>query len=503
MPNNEFGDFQTPLELALQCLRILAPVPNSRILEPTCGLGSFLEASSLIEPLTERVGIEINPIHAESASSWGHITVGNVFDVDLGSDVLWNSSGPLYVVGNPPWVTSAELQRMGSGNLPQKSNFKGAKGLAALLGSSNFDVSEFVILKCLSELSGQPLRLGMLCKTQVARNVTEHASATGLPISSASIYRIDAMRWFGAAVDSCLFVVEADSTLEHDYTVSVYKDVFAPGSGRVNRFGMVDGRFVSDVDGYNAVRGADGTSRYVWRSGMKHDAARVFELMAVPEPAVDGKPLDVESEYLYPLLKSTDIFRGKHSTLRRWVIVPQRTFGEDTQTLRVTAPKLWDYLESHSAVLDGRKSSIYRNRPRFSVFGHGDYTFSPYKVAISGLHKEAVFRVVSPIEGRPVVLDDTCYFVPFDDPAEAFVFAAKLNSPEAQALIASLVFWDSKRPITKKLLSRIDVDCLSCDVELVVAAAMSSALEAGVEIQSDRVHEYAAGMALVNTSPAL
>ena len=34
-------------------------------------------------------------------------------------------------------------------------------------------------------------------------------------------------------------------------------------------------------------------------------------------------------------------------------------------------------------ILDNRKSSIYNKRPRFSIFGIGDYSFSKWKVAIS------------------------------------------------------------------------------------------------------------------------
>lgn len=74
------------------------------------------------------------------------------------------------------------------------------------------------------------------------------------------------------------------------------------------------------------------------------------------------------------------------------MIVPQRALGEDTSTLSSTAPALWAYLNAHSDVLDRRKSSIYRGRPRFSVFGIGRYSFAPWKVAVSGLHKAAAFN---------------------------------------------------------------------------------------------------------------
>ena len=244
---------------------------------------------------------------------------------------------------------------------------------------------------------------------------------------------------------------------------------------------------VSDVDKYLSVRQADGKSPYVWRSGLKHDASSVFELVAGPQLTTRaGVALDLEDEYLFPFLKSTDIFRGRHRELSKWVIVPQMQFGADTTHLRVMAPKLWAYLEKNAEVLDGRKSSIYRNRPRFSVFGHGEYTFAPYKVVISGLHKDPMFRLVPPLHGRPVVVDDTCYLLPFEDATEAAVVTAVLNSLECTALIQSLVFWDSKRPITKKLLARLDLNRLPVDVGVIVSSAREIAGGLGSPFDADR-----------------
>ena len=457
MPNNEHGDFQTPLPLALQCLRVLGLPGQARVLEPTCGAGSFLQAAATLSPGSERIGIELQEAYAAEAARWGDVRVGDIFRTSL-AEVGWERSAPLYVVGNPPWVTSADLNRMGSANLPRKENFKGAKGIDAILGSSNFDVAEYILLKVIDECGGEPFTLGMLCKTQVARRVIEHAASAGLPLAGAALHRIDAMRWFGAGVDACWFTVRVDPDAEPDHTCAVHPDLFAPGAEEESRFGVVDGRLVADVARYHSVREADGTSPYVWRSGLKHDASSVFELVATPAPATkSGEVLDLEPEYVLPLLKATDIFRGRQRELTKWVIVPQQTFGAETDSLADRAPRLWAYLTAHGDALDGRRSSIYRNRPRFSVFGHGDYTYAPYKVAISGLHKSPVFRLVAPLDGRPVVLDDTCYFLPFTDPADAERATEVLNSPRCRDLIESMVFWDSKRPITKKLLARIDL----------------------------------------------
>jgi hypothetical protein len=214
---------------------------------------------------------------------------------------------------------------------------------------------------------------------------------------------------------------------------------------------VVDGRLVADLDAYARVGAADGVSPLEWRQGVKHDAAAVMELPA--------GPVDLEPEYVFPLLKGTDLAHGRPPG--RSLVVPQRSLADDPSTLRERAPKLWAYLTAHASTLDARRSSIYHNRPRFSVFGVGDYTFAPYKVAVSGLHKTVEFRLVAPVDGRPVVFDDTCYLLPFDDLDTAASIHEVLRGTPARDLLNALIFPDAKRPVTKRLLQRLDLAALA------------------------------------------
>src|SRR5260370_27855375 len=119
------------------------------------------------------------------------------------------------------------------------------------------------------------------------------------------------------------------------------------------------------------------------------------------------------------------------------------------------APKAWAYAERYGELLDRRASSRSRRRPRFSVFGVGDYTFAPWKVAISGFYKKLQFTVVGSVAGKPIVLDDTAYFVGCQGEAEARYVAGLLNSEAAREVFSAFVFWDAKRPVTVELLRRI------------------------------------------------
>ena len=139
------------------------------------------------------------------------------------------------------------------------------------------------------------------------------------------------------------------------------------------------------------------------------------------------------------------------------MIVPQDAIGEDTTWLKQANPQLWKYLSSHSDSFNARRSVIYKGKPPFSIFGVGGYSFKPYKVAMSGLYKSSHFSLLLPVNGKPVMLDDTCYLLGFDRLGEAAVALGLLNSPPVQDFLKSIVFSDSKRPYTKDVLMRIDL----------------------------------------------
>jgi hypothetical protein len=444
-------------------LATLGSRPFSRALEPTCGRGSFIRGLLELEnPPQEIIGVELQSHYADEvrvipASTHVEILTADVFTLDFRRDMRWQTRGPLLVVGNPPWITNAELGRSHSDNLPPKSNFQRRRGIEALTGLSNFDLAEAVWMKLIAELAGEQATIALLCKTSVARRVLQYAHQTSPGIAAASIRQIAAQQWFGASVDACLFTLTlADGS--HDYQARVYDSLAAQTSRRT--LGYMGNAFAADVAKYRAVAHLEGTSPWVWRQGVKHDAASVMELVAEDGEWRNGygERVDVEREYVYPLVKSADL--QVNPIPHRGVIIPQRRVGEDTRTLERRAPRLWRYLTRHRSLFEARKSSIYKGKPPFSIFGIGDYSFVPYKVMVSGLYKRPRFTIISPQNGRPVLCDDTCYLLPFDSASEAEEVAAALNHPLAQQFIESITFPDSKRPITKAVLQRINVGTL-------------------------------------------
>jgi hypothetical protein len=466
--SRDLGDFQTPLSLVKNVVKYLASLNKewTRALEPTCGQGNFI--AGLLDShlcLKEIQGIEFQEEYAKRASAMASsqeavsiaIRQANIFDLDLRTDLQWKDTGKLLVVGNPPWVTNSALSMLQSSNVPNKTNFKKFTGLEAMTGSSNFDIAEYIILKLIQELSCAQPTIAMLCKTLVARNVLQFAADSNLPISDACIRKIDSRAHFGAMVDACLFCI--DVGLESRcYQAKVYSSLDATEPDSI--IGIIKGKLVSNIGISEHIASLDGVCPLVWRQGVKHDAASVVELTYDASGQLfnkQGETVDVEKEYIYPLLKSSDLGGKTKERSKRAIIVTQRRIGENTLQISSSAPKLWKYLVQHQEIFDKRKSSIYKGHPPFSMFGVGDYSFAPYKVAISGMYKTLKFSVVGPVDGRPVMFDDTCYFIPCASARQAAFIFSLLSDQLCQDFLQFIIFWDAKRPITKKLLQRVDL----------------------------------------------
>ncbi len=226
-------------------------------------------------------------------------------------------------------------------------------------------------------------------------------------------------------------------------------------------FGLREGTMVADVRLYDRRQALLGRGLSGWRSGIKHDCSKVFELVRCGSEYTNGlgERVDVEGEVLFPLLKSSDVARNRLP--RKWLLVPQRTMAASPADLQRFAPKAWKYLVANDLRLAQRGSSVYRNRAPFSIFGVGDYSFSPWKIAISGLYKKLEFRMVAPFHGRPVVLDDTCYILGCKSEEECRTLYELVQSEPAQEFLSAFIFWDAKRPIKAQILNLLDLAVLA------------------------------------------
>ena len=463
----EFGDFQTSRDLADRvCERLKeAGLYPTSVIEPTCGLGNFIEsARKSFSTAREFRGFEIDPDYVNRARQrFADDNSVEIIERDVMQEGLFPASTipeNCLILGNPPWTTNSTMGCINGVNLPEKSNIHGLQGLDALTGKSNFDISEWMLMHFTKLLVGTDGYLAMLVKTSVARKIINHLFKSKTNLRHISLHKIDAMAEFNVSVDACLLVVCFSATKAGALrSCKIYNSLEQKAPASV--IGWRRGKLVSNPDTFDRL-----SDRYLacskpenpWRSGMKHDCSRVFELKRQGNSLMNGygELVDVEEKFLFPLMKGTDLALTKD--ISRWVICPQREVGENTERLKILAPKLWAYLESYSKELAARRSRIYMNKPNFSVFGIGLYSFQPWKIAISGLHKSYGFRLVEPYENKPVLFDDTCYQISFADKAKAKRVFKKIMSQPCIEFLESMTFWDNKRPITAEILNLLCID---------------------------------------------
>lgn len=457
----EYGDFQTPLGLANECIqRIAERISDTKtLIEPTCGKGNFIKASIGLG-FDRYIGWEINETYVEEAtlSFQGEnvaIVKQDFFSIDWGSDI--DLKQPIAFVGNPPWVTNTALGVINGGNLPEKSNFQNHNGFDAISGKSNFDISEWMLIKILDFISGKDASMAFLIKTSVARKLFLHAQKHMLSVTNIDMYEIDAKKHFDVSVDACLFVVSGTEARPTSYKCNVYSSLSSQSPRQT--MGIANDKIIADVETYELLKTIDSGSEIQWRSGIKHDSSKVMELRETAEGIKNGfgDIPNLPSDYLYPMYKSSAIAKEILPVPSIYMLVTQKKVGQETESIQNKSPKTWEYLNKHKDKLNARRSTIYKKAPLFAIFGVGEYSFKPWKVAISGLYKNRRFQLIGKHEGKTIVLDDTCYSLGFDVKQEAEFVLDLLTSEVATRFIHSIVFNDNKRPITAGLLNRISL----------------------------------------------
>ncbi len=469
----EYGDFQTNQHLTQKVVQYIFSKSNDFefVLEPTCGKGNFLIASiKQSKKLKKVVGVEIyQPYVWETKFKILEYYLVTEVDSKPEIDIIHaNAFEFLYeelaentrnlktlVIGNPPWVTNSELGSIDSKNLPKKSNFKKHSGLEAITGKGNFDIGEYIsliMLKCFDKHNGV---FGFLIKNTVVKNLIQDQQRNKFRISKSEKLNIDSKKEFNVSVNACLFLTDLNS--EPDFTCKEY-DFYTRKI--VTTFGWYKGKFVYSVQDYDESSVIDGKSIFIWRSGVKHDCSKVMELEQVNGYFKNalGEEVKLENNLTYGLLKSSDLKEHKTSSFRKLTIITQRKIGQETKYIKERFPLTYKYLDSHKEFFEKRKSSIYKNKPSFSIFGIGDYSFTLYKIAISGLYKSTHFTLVSPNENKPIMLDDTCYFIGFDNLKMAEIAHYLVNSDIVQKFLKSIIFPDAKRSVNKDILMRIDFE---------------------------------------------
>lgn len=483
----EYGDFQTNIELANKVAFHLTTknISPEIVIEPTCGKGNFIIASlKQFSEIKKVFGIEIyKPYVWESKFSIIDFYLNNptenkpeisiihssVFDFDFKTISKENSTKEILIIGNPPWVTNSKLGSLNSSNLPKKTNFKNHNGLDAMTGKGNFDIAEYITLMMIETFQHQKGNIALLVKNSVIKNIVFDQNNNKHKIAEIEKYSIDSKKEFNVSVEASLFYCKLNAEPELEcaefsiYTTNELRTIQRTNRRKEerknNRFGWASKKFVSNIEAYGHSEKIDGVCPFEWRQGIKHDCSSIMELDKVNGHFVNGmkEVIKLESDLVYGILKSSDLKNTVIKETRKYTIVTQKKVGQETNYIKYDYPKTYQYLSEHQDIFNARKSSIYNNKPPFSIFGVGDYSFKPYKVAISGLYKTFHFTLVLPQNEKPVMLDDTCYLLGFDKLEFAVYSLILLNDETTKQFLQAITFADAKRTFTKDVLMRIDL----------------------------------------------
>lgn len=457
----EFGDYQTPnifAEIVCNLLRDKLNVVPHIVIEPTSGVGNFLNAAlNSFDTIEEAVGLEINPVYCNECreriiDDRLQVINDNFFSYQIEKHI---GEKETLFVGNPPWATNSKLKF----NLPEKENLKKLSGTDAITGASNFDICEYIILKLIKKSLNKRVEIAMLCKTSVARNILLELDRNDICIDTVKIYNFNSSKIFGISAPACLLFIKMSTTDNKCRECDIY-EINSP-EDVIGKIVFKNGKLSNCND---SVIDLDGDCCIEWRQGVKHDCAGVMELEKKNENWYKNKnkeEIELEESLVYPLMKSSSFKKPViNSDFKRYVIVTQRKVRDETGYIEKLAPKTWKYLCDRKEIFDSRRSSIYKGAPAFSMFGVGDYSYAEYKVGISGLYKKPLFTLLYNEKkiDQPIMVDDTSYFLSFDNYSEAYTCMLLLNSERVQKFLLSISFQDAKRPYTKKVLQRIDLN---------------------------------------------
>ena len=468
----EYGDFQTNADLANKVAKQLYSkgISPKLVIEPTCGKGNFIIASlNNFKEIQTIIGIEIYKPYvwetkfnildfflSNSDSNKPEITIihSSVFDVDFKEISKQFPSEELLVIGNPPWVTNSKLGSLNSTNLPKKNNFKNQSGLDAITGKGNFDIAEYITIMLLDAFQTHNGFLSLLVKNSVIKNIVFEQKTKKYQITEIEKYCIDSKKEFNVSVEASLLFCKLNSNPSFDCEEFDFYSVESK-----LKFGWLNSKFVSNIDNYLETSQVDNICPFVWRQGIKHDCTAIMELERVNSHFVNNLSQDIriEEDLVFGFLKSSDLKNTVIKETRKHTIVTQKKVGQETNYIKELYPQTYEYLNDNLNRFMDRKSSIYNGKPKFSIFGIGDYSFKPYKVAISGLYKTYHFTLVLPQDEKPVMLDDTCYFIGFEKIEYAVYSIILLNSKITEEFLRSITFPDAKRVFTKDLLMRLDL----------------------------------------------
>ncbi len=411
--------------------------------------------------------------------------------------IILNSFAPLlfsnfdYVIGNPPWIKWEFLSddykdKLSTLYLDIYKLFSHT-GMRASLGFAHDDISIMFTYVAMDKYLKSDGVLSFVLKQTLYKSVAgnqfrsfqiEKFTET-IPVKCLKVHDLILLNPFGKGQETSIAVLKKNSV--NTYPVPYYKWIKnkrgsfkdAEGLDVIKRNTTIEeldaypdpsskektAIWITIPKGEMVPKVSNNLNYYKPRHGVVNDLNGVFivdingkkpsSLVSVTNQGDKGRvktkvvTKDIESDLIYPLIKPSNVEKWGLNGYN-YMIVPQRKDGEDNITdIQINYPSTYAYLFDFKNELLSRKSKWFKgpNKPFYSLFGIGDYTFQKYKIIWCCMSYKPHFVVVSSIDdefigSKEVIPDNTIGYISTNDEDEAHYICAILNSSEVEKILS-------------------------------------------------------------------
>ncbi len=433
------------------------------------------------------------------------------------SKIIQNSFAPLlfsefdYVIGNPPWIKweflSQEYKEKLSNLYLKIYKLYSYKGMKAGMGFAHDDISIVFTYVCIDKYLKKNGRLGFVLKQTLYRGIASKEfrkfkieKADGItPIKATVVhdlldlkpfkgsnsetsvivmvkgedttYPVPYIEWHVKDGESITEDLELSQVFQKTYPIPKYASPDSNTDDPTNPWIISE-----DITSERPT--IIGTNHYEVHHGVVNDLNSVFiiniledkdKYLLIENSNIGRKKVKsvkalVERDLIFPLLKPRHIKKWEIRGEPYDIILPHTKYGRNNETeLMEEQPKTYHYLLTYKDELLGRKSRWFKgnDKPFYTLFGIGEYTFKPYKVVWSMIGYLPYFAVASSfndgfIGDKILIPDNTIGYISFDDLDEAFYVCAILNSNFAKKIF-SRKSTKSKWGISKELVESVPI----------------------------------------------
>ena len=445
-----------------------------------CLRNGYTEDEFLSRARGERIPLVSEELHRNLYRQIGNLRKQN--KNDIWARIIKNSFAPLftervdYVVGNPPWIGWENLPseyRKDSASIWEKYGLIPDTPKGNWFRVAKLDLAALFVYVCLDSYLSEHGKLGFVITQSVYKNINAGKKFRrcllpgNVPFRVLAIDDMVALDPFEDASNrttTMIFQKNLEPRSDIPYCVwrksqpgpfwsLDYKDVLNQSERTAGRAYPENPNDISSpwvtpsgdvVD--HALAKLRQPSAYRAREGTNTRGANAIFWIKILENARDSslvenfigraksvpkniKPRTIENNFLYPLLRSSDVLGKWQTRTELGIIVPQNPEkpieGFPESEMKRHYPKTYEYLNAFKSYLSSRKPP---SDPFYTLYDVGSYTFAPWKVVWLRPAKRLDAAVVGMRSGKAIIPQETITLVALDDENEAHYVCALINS---------------------------------------------------------------------------